>query len=92
MGRSIEVRCREKSSQLSTVKHFVPRRKYVFLSLLAIVLLFYLVDCFMAIVGGSHADLPWLERGVYVGGPFGFFGTVAVFISALWFLIFGKRK
>jgi hypothetical protein len=74
------------------VKHFVPWRIYVFLSLLAVVLLFYFVDCFIAIVGGMNADLPWFEIGVYPGGPFGFSGTVAVFIGALWFLIFGKRK
>jgi hypothetical protein len=37
--------------------------------------LFYLIDCLIATsFAKSSLDLPWFERGIYAGGPFGLFG------------------
>jgi hypothetical protein len=39
--------------------------------------LFYLVDCWVATsFDKSSLDLPWLERGIYAGGPFGILLTI----------------
>jgi hypothetical protein len=40
--------------------------------------LFYLIDCLIATsFAKSSLDLPWFERGLYAGGPFGILLTVS---------------
>jgi hypothetical protein len=54
---------------------------------------FYLVDCFVAIsFAKSSLDLPWYERGIYAGGPFGILLTVGWFVFPLGRLIFKRIK
>jgi hypothetical protein len=54
-------------------------RRFQFLDGWLIVgVLFYLVDCLVVACGSqSHLDLPWYERGIDAGGPFGILLTAA---------------
>jgi hypothetical protein len=51
---------------------------------------FYLVDCLIGIIR-APAGTPFFERGVYAGGPAGFWVTVVVFLVGIWHLIFWKN-
>jgi hypothetical protein len=44
---------------------------------------FYLVDCVTAVVSGTHAEVPWLERGVYANWFGGFGVTILMAISTV---------
>jgi hypothetical protein len=49
-----------------------------------VVTFFYLTDCLAA--HQSHPNVPWIESGIYCGGPFGFLATICVAIAGIWFL------
>lgn len=51
---------------------------------LAIVMLFYFDDCFVA--GPSHPEVGWIMSGVHCGGPLGFFATLLVFVCGAFVL------
>jgi hypothetical protein len=52
------------------------RRFKSFYVWLIVGVLFYLIDCLVATsFTKSSLDLPWFERGIYAGGPFGIFLT-----------------
>jgi hypothetical protein len=53
---------------------------------------FYLVDCLVVSISNRHTDLPWIEKGIYAGGPAGILTTASVMLAAFWILIFGKNK
>jgi hypothetical protein len=46
----------------------------------SVAMLFYLVDCAMAIILDIHPELPWYWRGVHVGGPGGYLLTFLMLI------------
>jgi hypothetical protein len=55
--------------------------------------LFYLVDCLVATsVDKTSIDLPWFERGIYAGGPFGILLTVAWLVFPVGRRIFKRIK
>jgi hypothetical protein len=55
--------------------------------------LFYLVDCFVAtLVDKTSLYLPWFERGIYAGGPFGILLTVAWLVFPVRRLIYKRIK
>jgi hypothetical protein len=58
----------------------------VFCWLLAVI--FYCTDC--AGASKEHPDVPWIESGVYAGGLFGFFATIAMVFVGFVILIIGK--
>jgi hypothetical protein len=53
---------------------------------------FFLVDCLVVSVLGKHPELPWIERGIFAGGPAGILTTASVVVAAFWILIFGKDR
>jgi hypothetical protein len=57
----------------------VAAQKHPLLAFLILVLWFYFADCWVA--HPSHPELPWLESGVYCGGPFGFVATVGLVLA-----------
>lgn len=50
-----------------------------------VVVLSYLGDCLIA--HPTHPDVPWIESGIYCGGPFGFVATVVVAIVGIVYCI-----
>jgi hypothetical protein len=50
---------------------------------------FYVVDCWVA-TSSSNSSLPWFERGIYAGGPFGILLTVTWFAFPLGRIIFKR--
>lgn len=52
---------------------------------------FYLVDCWVA-TNVSNSSLPWFERGIYAGGPFGILLTVSWFTFPLGRLVYKSIK
>jgi hypothetical protein len=73
------------------MKRFKSTRLRVFFGILLLGLFFYLADC-ISPFKAQHPDLPWLESGVYAGGPAGFFLTIIFVVGAFGYLIFGKDK
>jgi hypothetical protein len=47
-----------------------PKRVNTFLVLLGVTGLFYLIDCLVAFGLKVRPDLPWIESGIFTGGPF----------------------
>jgi hypothetical protein len=74
------------------MKLFRPSRIAFFLALISLAFAFYLIDCVVSSLVGKHPELPWFERGVYAGSPFGFIATASVLICGFWYLLFGKGK
>jgi hypothetical protein len=62
------------------------------LALFLLAFAFYLADCVVASLVGTHPELPWFERGVCAGSPFGAIATGCVLLCAFWFLFFGERR
>jgi hypothetical protein len=55
--------------------------------------LFYLIDCLIATsFAKSSLDLPWFERGLYAGGPFGILLTVSWLVFPVGRAIFKRIK
>jgi hypothetical protein len=54
--------------------------------------LFYVIDCLVTSVDTTSLDLPWFERGIYAGGPFGILLTVAWIVFPVGRLIFKRIK
>jgi hypothetical protein len=52
---------------------------------------FYLVACWVA-TSFSNSSLPWFERRIYAGGPFGILFTVAWFAFPFGRIIFKRIK
>jgi hypothetical protein len=50
--------------------------------------IFYLIDCVAQ--SSAHSEVPWLERGLYASGLFGYAATVLVVAVGFVFTIFGK--
>jgi hypothetical protein len=74
--------------RLSTLKS----RRFRFLyGWLIVAVFFYLVDCWVA-TSSSNSSLPWFERGIYAGGPFGLLLTVGWFMFPLCRIIFKRIK
>jgi hypothetical protein len=69
-------------------------RRNTFLSVWLIVgVLFYIVDCLVVTYfAQTHLDLPWVERGIYAGGPVGILLTVVWFAFPVGRLIFKRVK
>jgi hypothetical protein len=68
------------------------RSKWLF-GWLIVGLFFYLVDCLVAtILTDSSLDLPWFERGIYAGGPFGIFLTASWLVFPIGRIIFKRIK
>jgi hypothetical protein len=45
----------------------------------------YLIDCLLSF--SSHLNVPWIEAGIFAGGPFGFFLTVICVLVSIGYLI-----
>jgi hypothetical protein len=55
--------------------------------------LFYVVDCFVATsFPESSLDLPWFERGIYAGGPFGILLTIGWLVFPVCRVVFKRIK
>jgi hypothetical protein len=74
--------------KLSRIKS---RRFGFLLGWLIVGLCFYLVDCWVA-TSFSNSSVPWFERGIYAGGPFGILLTVAWFAFPIFRLIYKRIK
>jgi hypothetical protein len=72
--------------------NFKSKRLEVFCALLILGGVFYVVDCLVVILFKHHQEVPWFERGIYAGGPVGFFWTAATIVCAFGYLILGKGK
>jgi hypothetical protein len=68
------------------------KRLNVFGVLLILAAVFYIVDCVIVTASSLHSEMPWLERGIYAGSPFGFYWTAGITVFAFGYLIFGKDK
>jgi hypothetical protein len=54
---------------------------------------FYLVDCLVATsFNKTSIDIPWFERGIYAGGPFGIVLTVSWLVFPVGRVIFKRIK
>ena len=60
-------------------------------ALLLLASVFYVVDC-VIVTFSRQLEVPWFERGIYAGGPYGFVLTAGTILFALGYLIFGKDK
>lgn len=45
----------------------------------------YLADCLVA--HKRHADVPWIESGIYCSGPFGFVATITTAVMGIYVLV-----
>jgi hypothetical protein len=70
---------------------FKSRRFKFFYGWLIVGVFFYLVDCLVATTF-SNSSLPWFERGIYAGGPFGIFLTASWFVFPLGRIIIKRIK
>ncbi len=52
---------------------------------------FYLVDCLLSVMVGRHTELPFYERGVYAGGPYGFLVTIVTFFGTIFYTLKSTR-
>jgi len=67
-----------------------PTRFKIFSGILLFAVFCYLVDCLGTY--DRHPELPWFQRGIYAGGPTGFYATVCFAIGAFVYLIVGKDR
>jgi protein-S-isoprenylcysteine O-methyltransferase Ste14 len=75
------------------VSRFKSRRFKSFYVWLVVGVFFYLVDCLVATsVDKTTFDLPWFERGIYAGGPFGILLTVVWLVFPIGRRIFKRVR
>ena len=60
------------------------------LGLIMLGVIWYLLDCAFQIT--DHPDLPWFERGIYAGSPFGFYMDAMFVVAGLGYFIFRKDQ
>jgi hypothetical protein len=73
------------------LSRFKSRRFKFFYRWLIVGVFFYLVDCLVVTsVDKTSLDLPWFERGIYAGGPFGIMLTVTWLMFPVGRLIFKR--